>query len=265
MLVVMPLLWLGCEKSTPPKPANDANSQTKVPARPTAVNRASNSSIEVKVPANDNEPPTPLAKKIGKNVYFELNPENGQRRVFVSATVCLREGDFGLECLMCRKGTKEHESILSTDSDARVIHFGLEAANAKAGAPVQFEPKFQSPTGTPIKITLLYRHHGKIVTRPAEQWIQNVKTKKALDEQWVFAGSQLYKDPENPTMEPIYLATAEGAYISVANVPTAMLDLPINSPKHLDERGFSPFTERIPALETKVLVILEPILKNKKD
>jgi hypothetical protein len=215
-------------------------------------------------PVVDDTPPTPGAKSLGKGLFFERDPKTDKRRVFVTAWVCLREGSYGLECLMCRKGTKEHESILATDADARLIHAALEAAKAKAGSPVQYDPKFKSPTGTPIKVTLQYTQKGKTISAPAQQWVRNVKSKKELDQNWVFAGSRFFKDPDEPKKEPVYLAREEGAYICVTNVPTAMLDLPIESSKALENREFAPYTERIPELETKVVVILEPIPEQKK-
>ena len=42
-----------------------------------------------------------------------------------------------------------------------------------------------------------------------------------------------------------------------------MLDLPINSPTGLEERNYQPNTDRIPALGTKVEVILEPVPEKK--
>jgi hypothetical protein len=43
-----------------------------------------------------------------------------------------------------------------------------------------------------------------------------------------------------------------------------MLDLPINSSKDNDDLQFEAYTDRIPPLETPVLVILEPVLKGPK-
>jgi hypothetical protein len=43
-----------------------------------------------------------------------------------------------------------------------------------------------------------------------------------------------------------------------------MLDLPIKSSTNPDFRTFVPYTERIPPLETKVSVILEPAPGQKK-
>jgi hypothetical protein len=244
-------------RQTPPgaAPTRSHPSQESEPA-PGKAAPAERTSFATLLPAT--------AKKLGPRVYFERIPEGDQRRVYVETTVCLREGEYGLEFLLCRRATKEHESVLHTEADARIIHLGLEAAGATAGSPVQFDPVFKSPTGTPIKITARYLDKGKIITRPAQDWVRNVKTKKALATDWVFAGSIFFMDPEDPNKKPIYLATAEGGYVSVANVPTAMLDLPINSPKQLEGREFAPFTEQIPPVDTKVVLALEPLRKDKK-
>src|SRR6476469_7106107 len=76
--------------------------------------------------------------ELGKNVVLETLPD-GHRRVRVQAEVCFREGP--LEMFLCRTNTKEHESVVHADIDARHVHAGLLAAKAKAGSPVQFEPK----------------------------------------------------------------------------------------------------------------------------
>ena len=98
---------------------------------------------------------------------------------------------------------------------------------------------------------------------PAQDWILNPKTKKNLEHDWVFAGSQLVADPLDQNKPPYYLAN-DGDVICVSNFPSAMLDLPIVSPKDNAELVFVAHTERIPALDTKVLVILEPVPDGKK-
>jgi hypothetical protein len=210
------------------------------------------------------EPPSAAAKRVSPYVYFDVLPDK-RRRVLVTTTVCLREGSYGLECLLCRKGTKEHESILTTRADARSIHASLRVTGAEPGSPVQFDPQFKPPSGAAIKVTLQYKEaSGKVVTVPAQSWVRDVKTKKALDANWVFAGSHLIPDPDDPKKPPEYLASLDGAMICVTNVPSAMLDLPIVSPKTPENREFAPFTERIPPLEAKVIVILEPLTEAKK-
>jgi hypothetical protein len=201
------------------------------------------------------------AKKVevGKNVFLEIQGE--RRRVLINAYVCLREGQ--LEQLMCRKQTKEHEAILAADVDAQKIHTALLLTRAEPGSPVKYVPKFQAPRGTAIKVTLQYQEKGKTVTLPAQQWVRNSKTRKDLPYDWVFAGSVLIPDPLEKTRPPFYAAN-DGDVICVSNFDTALLDLPVNSPKDNSELAFEAHTERIPPIETPVLVILEPVLEAKK-
>ena len=214
------------------------------------------------------QPSQPVSGKrvlLGKDVWFETKGK--QRRVLVGATVCLREG--GLECLLCRSHTKEYELILATNADAQVIHAALLAAGAKAGSPVQYVEKkgevvIVPPAGSRIKICIQYEDKGKLVTVPAQQWIRNAKTNKDLDDHWVFAGSTLLP-PESENQKPIYAATSDGSYICIYNMPYALLDLSVNNPnKDPEVRELQPQTDRIPPLETKVILILEPQTDDKK-
>jgi hypothetical protein len=206
------------------------------------------------------------AKKVqlAKNVFLEVLPDK-KRRVLINAEVCLREGQ--LELLMCRKQTKEHEAILAADVDARKIHAALIAAGAEAGSPVRFVPKYRPASGTTIKVFVQYKDKKdatKQMTVPAKSWIKNAKNNKPLESEWVFAGSHLVANPLDPDGKKHYLAN-DGDVICVSNFETALLDLPIKSPKDDAERFFVANTERIPALETKVVVLLEPVVEAKKD
>jgi len=205
-------------------------------------------------PAKETKTAETSRKMIGKNVFFET--QGDQRRVLVLATVCLRQGP--LEGLLTRKGTKEHEYILTTDCDARHIHAALMAARAKPGSPVKFEPKYQPATGSAIRISLQYEEKGKTTTVPANKWIRNSKTKKDLDVNWVFGGSQFAVDPTDKQKPPAYLAN-HGDIICVCNIEDAMLDLPVESTKSFDDRVWDANTDRIPPMDTKVTLILEPL------
>ena len=74
--------------------------------------------------------PVPPARDSAKG--DELTPLNKSgtvqidlkgKRLLVKSTVVMREGL--LEMLVCLKQTKEHESLLSVDAKAQVIHAGL--------------------------------------------------------------------------------------------------------------------------------------------
>jgi hypothetical protein len=200
----------------------------------------------------------------GKNVWLEVQKDGSKvvrKRVLVNASVCLREG--ALELLMCRKHTKEHEAVLAADVDARHVHAALLAAGAEPGHPVTYQPRYQPATGQTIQVTLQYEQKGKRVTEPAQSWVKDAKTGKELRSHWVFAGSHLIENPLDRDKPKIYLAN-EGDLICVSNFESAMLDLPIKSPKDNADLVFEAFTNRIPPLETPVLVILEPVPEPKK-
>ena len=197
--------------------------------------------------------------KLGKNIV--LDKEQEQPRVLINAEVCLREGL--LEQLLTRKRTKEHESVLAADIDARDLHLALILAGAEVGKPVQFRPKLVAPSGTPIKITLEYRDKDKTVRVPAQQWIRNTKTKKDFPTDWVFAGSVFIPDPLNKEKLPFYGAN-DGDVIAIVNFESSCIDVPFLNTKDNDDLIYQAHTERIPALKTPVTVILEPMLAKKK-
>jgi hypothetical protein len=199
----------------------------------------------------------------GKRAWLE---KDGDRRIVrIEAWVCLREGSYGLETLLCKKSTKEHESILATDADGKVIHALLVAAGAEPGSPVRFSP-YKAPKGTPIRISIEYAgKDGEVIRVPAAHWIMNAKTKKDMsDDRWVFAGSTLWSNPEGDDKPRVYAANTDGAYICVINVPTAILDVTSNTPSAIEDRVYVPNTERIPKEDTKVNILLEPVPTEKK-
>lgn len=195
----------------------------------------------------------------GKNITVEIEGE--RRRVLIDAQVCLRDGQ--LEQLLTRKSKKEHEAILAADIDARDLMKALILAGAKQGSPVRYDPKYEPARGTTIKITLQYEEKGKLVSVPAQQWIRSARTKKDLQHEWVFGGSRLVQDPFDKNKPPYFLAN-NGDVICVANMEGALLDLPIQSSSEDADLVFEANPDRIPKLETKVTVILEPVLDKKK-
>lgn len=237
-------LFTGCEGQGPEQPR---------PARESAA------------PARDTSPAEPAAEAkqvlVSPNIWLEV--QGKQRRVIVSAEVCLREGP--LELLLCGKNTKEHEAILHADVDARRVHEALILAGASEGTTVHFRPRFKPPTGTTIRVFVQYEDKDKKRVRVnARDWVKNAKTGKTLETDWVFAGSLLIDNPLDPKKPRRYLAN-DGDMICVSNFEDAMLDLPIASSKDDADRAYVAFTDRIPPLETKLAVILEPVLDGKKD
>ena len=195
---------------------------------------------------------------IGKNVWVDGN-ENG-RRVLVRGTICRDRVD--LEEFMCLKGTKEHESIVTADLVPKVFQAALLAADAEPGAPAKIvEGKFFAPTGGKIEITVEWKAGKEFKRARAQDWIRDVKSKKAITHDFVFAGSQWITNPVNG--EKFFLGD-EGDLVSVANFSGSIIDLAVQSSNENQSLDFETFTERIPAVDTEVTVILKAVKKDEK-
>jgi len=108
---------------------------------------------------------TPLNRQ--KTVLLDVQG----KRLLLKTKIVLREGM--LEMLCCLKQTKEHESILSLDAKAYVVHTGLLALGVKPGKPVQFYPKYVPAEGQKINIFLQWKDkQGKFHRVAAQKWIR---------------------------------------------------------------------------------------------
>ena len=191
------------------------------------------------------------AKKISPKHSIWVDPE--KKEVLVDGRICMRNGV--LELFACLEKTKEHESIVALDTQAFLVHTALLQLGAKEGKPVQFEPEYRAATGNEVEVEVMWKgKDGKMKTASAQDWILDMRTKKPMEGNWVFAGSGFWKDPEG---KEHYMAEG-GEVICVSNFPTALLDLPIKSPEANAELFFFTNTEEIPELGTPVRVIIRP-------
>ena len=176
-----------------------------------------------------------------KNIIIETQGET--RRVLIKAEVCLREGL--LEQLLSARAARRTKRS-SRPTSTRRLASGADAHGAEPGKPVQFRPKLAAPTGTPVKISLEYEKDGKTVRIKAQEWIRNIKSKKDLHTDWVFAGSVFIPDPLDKTKLPFYGAN-DGDVISIVNFESACLDVPFLNTKDNDDLIYDAHTARIPA------------------
>lgn len=186
--------------------------------------------------------------------------ETKKKIVVIDGQIVLRKGP--LEMFACPPQTKEHESIIQAFSSSRIVHTGLLMVGGEAGEPVAWEPKYKPATGSKVDIEIHWLDEkGKPQKARAQEWIRNVKTQKPMTENWVFAGSEFYKNPN--TKKTTYMADG-GEMICVSNFTTAMLDLPIQSTQSADGLIFEAFTKKIPPLRTRVRIVLKPAVPKKK-
>ena len=177
-----------------------------------------------------------------------------KRQVIVGGKICFRKGL--LEMFACPRGTKEHESVVAVNSKAYIVHTGLLAVGAKPGTPVRYQPEYVPATGMKIRVDVQWKTaDGKIVTRPAQELVRHVKTRKPMKADWIFAGSGFWEDES--TGEKLYQAEG-GELICLSNFSTAMLDLPVKSSQANSDLLFEALTDNIPPLGTDVRLILTP-------
>ena len=132
-----------------------------------------------------NAPPPPKWVKPDAELGAALNDtktaflDKPGGRVWLKTFVVQREAP--LEMFLCKRGTKEHEAVLSVDSPAFVIHGGLIALGLQPGTPARYVPpegdasegKNLPPTGPKLDLIVHWAgKDGKPSSRPAEEWVR---------------------------------------------------------------------------------------------
>ena len=197
--------------------------------------------------------PPPNATRISKMSPLWIDVRS--KRVFVDGYVAQREAF--LEMFACDSETKEHESVLGVAAKSSEVHAALLAIGGQVGKTVRFDPEYVAATGQRIRIWLMWRdEEGNFKTADARQWVRNAESKQQLDRDWVFAGSDLWKDPSDGKE---YYQADSGEMICVSNFSTALMDLPIASSDSNSALQFEAFTERIPPTGTFVRLMLVPL------
>ena len=240
-LAILSALGHSASGQQAPKPASE-----KAPA--------AHPPFDPEIPANLGEPlvdaPNEL-KRLDASSPAWIDKKNKQ--VVLIGSVC--KADYPLE-FFATYPDRGYESVVVIYTKPSVIHAGLLALGARPGKPVQYKPAFVPASGAEVAIDVAWRdRNGKPQKTRAQQWIRDIKTRKPLDVNWVFAGSVWWQD--KGTGARSYLAD-RGDFISVTSVPTATLDLPIESDTALESRSFEGCAERLPAPGTPVTLMLKP-------
>jgi hypothetical protein len=235
--------------------ANRSNADDTSPGAASANGSATDASPGKKAPAPPKLPEPKGAKRLSQEYPIWIDPK--EKVIIVEGQVALREGM--LEMFACTRNTKEHESIISANTKAYLVHTGLVALGAEPGHPVRFQPQYMPPAGTEIDVFIRYLDEkGKIQTARAQDWIKDNQTGKPMEYPFVFAGSSFYTDPDTNKQ---YYQAEHGDFVCVANFGTAMLDIPAKSSKSNEELEFEAMTKKIPPLGAPVQLVFKPKLK----
>lgn len=222
------------------------------PSAPAATASATDAPPGKTPPAPPKLPEPKGARRLSKEYPIWIDPK--EKTIIVEGQVSLREGF--LEMFACTRNTKEHESIISANTKAYLVHSGLVALGAEPGHPVRFQPEYLPPTGTEIEVLVRYLDEkGKVQTARAQDWIKDNQTGKSMAYPFVFGGSNFYVDPDTNKQ---YYQAEHGDFVCVANFGTAMLDIPAKSSKSNEELEFEAMTKKIPPLGAPVQLVFKP-------
>lgn len=213
---------------------------------------------------------------------LELNLD--ARRITFQARVCLTKGP--LEFLLCKAGTKDYESLMSTKIKPSDLHVCLLLLGLTPGMPARYYPAEGDwpgheipPRGPELAITLKWKDkNGKEHQAPTGSWIINSWQKKYNEESpalkfitWLkaaFAGEKLpfQKPPDkwifigsNILPGGGYLADESGEIISVSNFASAVIDVPFESSDKNALRLFEANTDAMPESGTDVTITISPL------
>lgn len=212
-------------------------------------------SADVNTPSDRLKREIPV-KKDGIIKFKHVKIDTKNRTISITSNAL--KANYGLECLLCQKGTKDHESVLNTEAKAWQIHAGLLALGLDPGIPSRLiGDKYVPPRGAKLSLTVKWTDKkGKTHEMPVTDWmkISGKGVGKVKPDSWVFIGSLVYADGS-------YAADSEGGIISVSNLNSAVIDVPFKSSIKIDQRTFSVDLKKIPPAGTKVELIIKP-LKN---
>jgi hypothetical protein len=183
----------------------------------------------------------------------EIWIDNQEKLVIVSGRICLNRGL--LEMFACPKGMKEHESVVATYPIAMYVHQALLLVGANPGRTVQWEPEYKPAEGPKVQIECwFYDEKNELVKRNAKEMVKLVSDGSPLKIDWVFGGSKFIVDSDG---RELYAANG-GELICLSNFSSAMIDLPISSTAEAGGLLFEANSEKIPPLDTPVLLVLKP-------
>lgn len=174
------------------------------------------------------------------------------------AKVVLREGQW-VELLVCTPGTREYESILSTEARPSHLHLALLILNQAPGQPLGWKREGGQvvsipPSGPTVEVFIRYLQNGQTVEVPAGQWVMDQKANRTLEgATWLFAGSKFMAVEGRP----VYLADVNGSCISLVNFGDDLLTRPTETTHHNDNAQFAANTAVIPQVGTAVVVRLK--------
>lgn len=269
LLAVAAIAAVGCADSSSHKKSGDKAPAIESTDRATAEAEETPSATADKPPSENPEKDESDSEAVSGTTdkFPGIHIDLKQKYIDLEATV-IRPTEEWLELLACTPGTKDHETIMTVTAQPSHIHIGLMLLKLKPGKPrrVFYDEEqekwlVEDAVGSKVAITIVMDKDGKTVEIPANEWVINRETGKVLEgNEWIFAGSRLWKDERDPQSKPIYLADMEGTAISLVHFGNDLLvrDNDLEGGQG-GGNAFNLNVKAVPKAGTKVKIRLRPV------
>lgn len=217
-------------------------------------------------PKTDAEPPAeaakPSVKKIDETHYQVglVTFDQKTREIRFPAQVNMIEGQ--LEFLVVHKNGKVHESLFSTEISPTHLNLAFtllryppsrelySLPNEAGGGSDKFpDVPADVKAAARVGIEVEWTDDGKVRRVPVNEWIQHGEKTTAMPvTTWVYGGSEFY--------EGKYIPETCGDIIAIYLASSAILNYPGDDNNNDDV--WTPFPKRVPAVGSKVTVIITP-------
>ncbi len=195
--------------------------------------------------------PKPATSKLAAGVIQLRGVEIDRTRREIRFAVQASQPDYLLEYLLCRGAAKSYESAFITNVRGQDVHAGLLLLGLRRGIPARrIEGKEIPPQGPELDVLLEWVAKDKSVQRINVLTLLTVKGGTA-PKHWVFVGSEI-------AQRGGYAADSDGGLISVCNLPSAVVDLPVTSSRAMDGRIFGLATAKFPKDATAMRMVIRP-------
>jgi hypothetical protein len=201
--------------------------------------------------------------------------------VEIDSQVAMREG--WLEQLVCKAGTREHESLLAVEAMPRTIHAALLAAGLASGAPGSWSEgaadasgsptfTFVAPRGDRVTLRVRWSEGGAIREVPLCDWVrrapsashdggeQSASPDSFPCDRFVFAGSLVRANPPSLGEGEHYVADFTGSIVGLVTFGDEVIAFDEVIPDRIDVAApsWEARTSAIPPEGTPVTLIIEP-------
>ncbi len=216
-------------------------------------------------PATSSSPASAAGSQPGTIKLDHLRIDRKNRTVTIDAVVCYSPA--AMEVFLCREGTKDYESVLSTKALPSHIHAGLLMLGLTPGVPVSVCKGCEShpihmipPQGPRVTVTVRWNDaNGLPHQAPAADWLTSARDpNKAPPKEWVFVGSDVLPNGA-------YWADGDGDIICTSNFASAVIDVPFPSTADNSMLEIAGNEKAIPPKETAVEVVIAPVPGAQKD